>query len=182
MKGTISRVIFEVDFNGPFARSNQAMPTTLDPKGHRAFTYMPMYSVRAQSSRYIELSRSSNTIARSTTNSFPPLVLASIHLLYPLFSQLLSSHSVVYYSHCDIVIHYSILRHHEFPQDDLLIVYRTATRRSDPYSWSSKRSRSKRRRRAEWTFANGRVREKDGKKDDGEDCEEREREREREIE
>lgn len=64
---------------GPFAgRESSAMQPTPrarrgDPGGHGGFTYMVMYSVRAQSSRYIGLSQSSDTMPHCTTKcSFPP--------------------------------------------------------------------------------------------------------------
>lgn len=56
--------------------SSTAQPTPRarrgDPGGHGGFTYMVMYSVRAQSSRYIGLSQSSDTMPHCTTKcSFP---------------------------------------------------------------------------------------------------------------
>lgn len=71
---------------GPFAchesrhrnHHQRATHSPGDPAGHGAFTYMVMYSVRAQSSRYIGLSRSSDTMPHRTTKcSFPVFPLRS---------------------------------------------------------------------------------------------------------
>lgn len=97
-----------------------------DLGGHGAFTYMVMYSVRAQSSRYIGLSQSSDTMPHHTTKcSFSP---SPSSYLAPIYSSYRSSYSILSLSYYDIVIHYSILRHHEFPRDDILIVRRAANR------------------------------------------------------
>jgi len=106
--------------------SSTAQPTPRahrgDPGGHGGFTYMVMYSVRAQSSRYIGLSQSSDTTPHRTTKcSFPPcrrLPLGSHLFLLPRLLSLSSRR--------DIVIHYSILRYHEFPGDVTLIICRAA--------------------------------------------------------
>lgn len=96
-----------------------------DLRGHGAFTYMVMYSVRAQSSRYIGLSQSSDTMPHHTTKcSFSP---SPSSYLAPIYSSYRSSYLILSLFHRDIVIHYSILRHHEFPRDDILIVRRSAT-------------------------------------------------------
>lgn len=78
--------------------SSTAQPTPRarrgDPGGHGGFTYMVMYSVRAQSSRYIGLSQSSDTMPHCTAKcSFPPchrraVSLGSHLFLLPFFSPL----------------------------------------------------------------------------------------------
>lgn len=70
------------------ATTTNATHSPGDPAGHGAFTYMVMYSVRAQSSRYIGLSRSYDTVPHhemllprlSTSLPFVPLT-AFLYLL-----------------------------------------------------------------------------------------------------
>lgn len=131
---------------------NQAQPTPRarrgDPGGHGGFTYMVMYSVRAQSSRYIGLSQSSDTMPHCTTKcSFPPSAAVSLgsHLfLLPLLLPLSSRR--------DIVIHYSILRYHEFPGDVILIVCCAAARQHTV----GLRRETRGGRRSEWRGAENR--------------------------
>lgn len=71
-----------------------------DPAGRGAFTYMVMYSVRAQSSRYIGLSRSSDTMPHRTTKcSFPVSPLRSHSFSSP-FSFTLTFSSCLFSSSC----------------------------------------------------------------------------------
>lgn len=83
------------------ATTTNATHSPGDPAGHGAFTYMVMYSVRAQSSRYIGLSRSSDTMPHRTTKcSFPVFPLRSHSFPSPLssiysFSSCLSSSSTL---------------------------------------------------------------------------------------
>lgn len=110
------------------ATTTNATHSPSDPAGHGAFTYMVMYSVRAQSSRYIGLSRSSDTMPHRTTKcSFPVFPLRShsfpltaflylLLLLLPLLVPQPYPPAFCYhpcpFTRRDIVIHYSILRHH----------------------------------------------------------------------
>lgn len=139
-----------------------------DLGGHGAFTYMVMYSVRAQSSRYIGLSQSSDTMPpRTTKSSFSPSPSSYLTPIYSSYPILFPSLSLSYY---DIVIHYSILRHHEFPRDDILIVRRTANTRQYTVGLRRKRRGVDDSTRRDATLADGgdagnhprRQRERDG--------------------
>lgn len=92
-----ARAALSPAMNQGTATTTNATHSPSDPAGHGAFTYMVMYSVRAQSSRYIGLSRSSDTMPHRTTKcSFPVFPLRSHSFPSPLssiysFSSCLSS-------------------------------------------------------------------------------------------
>lgn len=90
------------------------------------FTYMVMYSVRARS--HLDIS---DYLSPPTLCLTAPRNARSPYRRFTQFAPIYSSLpflSAVLLSRRDIVIHYSILRHHEFLRDDILIVCCAATR------------------------------------------------------